>query len=136
MWTYFLLLTQSNRLCKFAVLSHVPDTIPTSTPTFTSLQSPRSFFSVSDAGIDSTHPLRKLINKDAWCRSHDPTHRANSSSPGMFKSKHRMMWFAFNSELSAITPAMSMLFIVRSRCSKEVDSGRNTGNGTSGCHRC
>jgi len=37
-----------------------------------------------------------------------------------------MTWFAFNPELSAITPAMSMLFVVRSRCSKEVDSGRNS----------
>ena len=127
---YLLLLAQSNRLCKFAVLNHAPDTFPTSPPTFTSLHSPGSLFSISDASVEyfSTHPLRKLIHKDRLaCRSHDPTYRANSSSPGgMFRSKHRMMWFAFNPELSAITPAMSMLFMVRSRCSKEVDSGRNS----------
>lgn len=54
-------------------------------------------------------------------------HLANSSSPGgIFKSKHRITWFAFKPELSAMTPAMSILFIVRSRCNNEVDSGRNS----------
>lgn len=37
-----------------------------------------------------------------------------------------MTWLALSPELSAITPAMSKLFIVRSRWSSDVDSGRNS----------
>lgn len=37
-----------------------------------------------------------------------------------------MVWFALSPELSAITPAISKLLIVRSRCSNDVDSGRNS----------
>ena len=55
------------------------------------------------------------------------THRANSSSPGgIFKSKQRIVRFAFSPELRAMTPAISILFSVRSRCKSEVDSGRNS----------
>jgi len=55
------------------------------------------------------------------------TYRANSSSPGRkFKSKHSVVRFAFNPELRAITPAISKLFMVRSRCNNDVDSGRNS----------
>lgn len=44
----------------------------------------------------------------------------------MFRSKHLITWFDFNPELSAITPAKSSWFIVRSRWSNDVDSGRNS----------
>ena len=37
-----------------------------------------------------------------------------------------MMWLAFRPLLSAMTPARSMLFTVRSRCRREADSGRNS----------
>jgi hypothetical protein len=46
----------------------------------------------------------------------------------MFKSKHRMVWFALSPELRAITPAISRLLSVRSRCKRDVDSGRNSAN--------
>ena len=39
-----------------------------------------------------------------------------------------MTWLAFNPELRAITPARSRLFMVRSRCRSDVDSGRNSAN--------
>ena len=44
----------------------------------------------------------------------------------MFTSRHRITWLAFSPELKAITPAMSKLFMVRSRWSRDVDSGRNS----------
>lgn len=57
------------------------------------------------------------------------TYRAISSSAGgIFKSKQRIVWFAFSPELNAITPAKSSVFIVRSRCNNDVDSGRNSAN--------
>lgn len=37
-----------------------------------------------------------------------------------------MTWFAFKPELRAITPAISKLFIVKSRWRSDVDSGRNS----------
>jgi hypothetical protein len=39
-----------------------------------------------------------------------------------------MAWFDFKPELRAITPATSRLFVVRSRCKSDVDSGRNSAN--------
>ena len=39
-----------------------------------------------------------------------------------------MTWLAFKPELSAITPARSNEFIVKSRCKSDVDSGRNSAN--------
>ena len=39
-----------------------------------------------------------------------------------------MTWLAFNPELRAMTPAISSEFIVKSRCSNDVDSGRNSAN--------
>src|SRR5882762_1892233 len=55
------------------------------------------------------------------------TDLANSSSPGgISRSRQRIVWFALSPELSAMTPAMSRLLTVRSRWSKEVDSGRNS----------
>lgn len=42
------------------------------------------------------------------------------------RSKHLITWLAFNPELRAITPAISRLFNVRSRCRSDVDSGRNS----------
>jgi hypothetical protein len=44
----------------------------------------------------------------------------------MFRSKQRITWFALKPELSAITPARSSVFIVRSRWSNDTDSGRNS----------
>ena len=62
-------------------------------------------------------------------RMNRKTDRANSSSPGgIFTSKHLMTWLAFNPELRAMTPAISSEFIVKSRCSSDVDSGRNSAN--------
>lgn len=37
-----------------------------------------------------------------------------------------MVWFAFKPEFKAITPARSRSFMVRSKCSNDVDSGRNS----------
>lgn len=42
------------------------------------------------------------------------------------RSRQRITWFALRPELSAITPAMSILFVVRSRCNNDADSGRNS----------
>lgn len=39
-----------------------------------------------------------------------------------------MTWLAFNPELRANTPAKSRLFMVRSKCKSDVDSGRNSAN--------
>jgi hypothetical protein len=44
----------------------------------------------------------------------------------MFRSRHRITKFALRPPLRAMTPAKSKLFCVRSRCSKELDSGKNS----------
>ena len=44
----------------------------------------------------------------------------------MFKSRHRITWLDLRPSLRAITPAISKLLIVRSKCSKDDDSGRNS----------
>lgn len=55
------------------------------------------------------------------------THRANSSSAGgILTSKHLITWFAFNPPLNAIIPARSKVLSVKSKCSSETDSGRNS----------
>ena len=43
-------------------------------------------------------------------------------------SKHLITWLAFKPELRAIRPAISNEFIVKSRWSNDVDSGRNSAN--------
>ena len=49
-----------------------------------------------------------------------------SSSGGMLRARQCMTWFALRPLLSAMTPARSMLFTVRSRCTREADPERNS----------
>jgi hypothetical protein len=44
----------------------------------------------------------------------------------MLRSKQRITWLPLKPELSAMTPAKSSGFIVRSRWSNDTDSGRNS----------
>jgi len=60
-------------------------------------------------------------------RNRRKTDLANSSSPrGIFRSRQRMTWFTLRPELSAMMPAISRSFVVRSRWGKDVDLERNS----------
>src|SRR6266446_7722033 len=64
---------------------------------------------------------------NGYTKTQNETDLASSSSPGgIFRSMQRMTWLALRLELSAMTPAISSTFIVRSRWSNDVDSGRHS----------